>query len=158
MSSPQPYVWGSSDRSRLGNAADPRYGLAVRSRRPYIDTPARLDIGTGGMTWGENLQRDLVDAFQATSGTESTRAKDVGLETGKKGSEGERRAGVVEMVAGGWSFAARDQEGAVYVWGMFSSSSSPILWAFSIKQRRRELTSRSIGRREIRIRRTWLAG
>lgn len=116
MSSPQPYVWGSSERSRLGNATDPRYGLAVRSRRPYIDTPARLDIGTGGMTWGENLQRDIIDAFQATSGTESTRAKDLDNGSGSGG----RRAAVVEMVAGGWSFAARDQEGSVYVWGMFS--------------------------------------
>lgn len=115
MSSPQPYVWGSSERSRLGNAVDPRYGLAVRSRRPYIDTPARLDIGTGGLTWGENLQRDLVDAFQATSGTKSARAKDIGL--GNEERKG-RRAAVVEMVAGGWSFAARDQEGGVYVWGM----------------------------------------
>ena len=88
----------------------------MRSRRPYIDTPARLDIGTGGMTWGENLQRDIIDAFQATSGTESTRAKDLDNGSGSGG----RRAAVVEMVAGGWSFAARDQEGGVYVWGMFS--------------------------------------
>jgi hypothetical protein len=126
MSSPQPYVWGSSERSRLGNATDPRYGLAVRSRRPYIDTPARLEIGTGGMTWGENLQRDIVDAFQATSGTESVRAKDVDNGAG----DGERRAAVVEMVAGGWSFAARDQEGGVYVWGMSPSFHLSCLQSF----------------------------
>jgi len=68
------------------------------------------------MTWGENLQRDIIDAFQATSGTESTRAKDLDNGSGSGG----RRAAVVEIVAGGWSFAARDQEGSVYVWGMFS--------------------------------------
>jgi len=119
MSSPQPYVWGSSDRSRLGNAKDPRYGLAVRSRRSYIDTPARLDITDGGLTWGENLQRDLVDACQSTSGTESENAKEMPVE-GRK-----RRVAVVEMVAGGWSFAARDQEGAVYVWGRSLSLSVP---------------------------------
>jgi len=72
------------------------------------------------MTWGENLQRDIVDAFQATSGTESVRAKDLDNGSG----DGGRRAAVVEMVAGGWSFAARDQEGGVYVWGM--SPSFPI--------------------------------
>jgi hypothetical protein len=97
----------------------------VRSRRPYIDTPARLDIGDGGMTWGENLQRDIVDAFQATSGTESTRAKD--LDGGSGSGSGGRRAGVGEMVAGGWSFAARDQEGGVYVWGMFYSFRKDLL-------------------------------
>jgi len=69
------------------------------------------------MTWGENLQRDIIDAFQATSGTESVRAKD--LDEGTAG----RRAAIVEMVAGGWSFAARDQEGGVYVWGMSPSLS-----------------------------------
>jgi hypothetical protein len=134
MSSPQPYVWGSSERSRLGNATDPRYGLAVRSRRPYIDTPARLEIGTGGMTWGENLQRDIVDAFQATSGTESVRAKDLDNGAG----DGGRRAAVVEMVAGGWSFAARDQEGGVYVWGMSLSFhlSYPDFLLLSISYRR----------------------
>jgi hypothetical protein len=114
MSSPQPYVWGSSDRSRLGNAQDPRYGLAVRSRRSYIDTPARLDITDGGLTWGENLQMDLVDAIQCTSGSESEKAKKKPVEGGR------RRVAVVEMVAGGWSFAARDQDGAVYVWGRTS--------------------------------------
>jgi hypothetical protein len=71
------------------------------------------------MTWGENLQRDIVDAFQATSGTESVRAKDLDNGTG----DGGRRAAVVEMVAGGWSFAARDQQGSVYVWGMSLSFS-----------------------------------
>jgi hypothetical protein len=152
MSSPQPYVWGSSDRSRLGNASDPRYGLAVRSRRPYIDTPARLEIGTGGMTWGENLQRDLVDAFQATSGTESARAKDLGLGAENKEQGGGRRAGVVEMVVGGWSFAARDQDGAVYVWGKSS------LLPFVSHQEHSILIERSIRRREIRIWSTWMAG
>jgi hypothetical protein len=72
------------------------------------------------MTWGEKLQRDIIDAFQATSGTESMRAKDMdGGGEGGCGSKG-RRAAVVEMVAGGWSFAARDQNGAVYVWGVFT--------------------------------------
>ena len=69
------------------------------------------------MTWGENSQRDIVDAFQATSGSESVRAKDFDNGAG----DGGRRAAVVEMVAGGWSFAARDQEGGVYVWGMSPS-------------------------------------
>jgi hypothetical protein len=76
------------------------------------------------MTWGENLQRDIVDAFQATSGTESVRAKDFDNGSG----DGGRRAAVVEMVAGGWSFAARDQEGGVYVWGM---SPVPIFLVFN---------------------------
>jgi SCF-associated factor 1 len=116
MSSPQPYVWGSAERSRLGNASDPRYPLSVRSRRTYIDTPAKLDITDGGMTWSENLQMDIVDAFQSISGTESVKAKDTSVST-----SGKRRVAVVEMVAGGWSFTARDQTGAIYVWGESSS-------------------------------------
>jgi hypothetical protein len=63
------------------------------------------------MTWSENLQRDLVDACQSVSGSESEKAKFSG------GGGVGRRVGVVEMVAGGWSFAARDQDGGVYVWG-----------------------------------------
>jgi hypothetical protein len=106
------------------------------------------------MTWGENLQRDIVDAFQATSGTESTRAKDLdGVPEG-------RRAAVVEMVAGGWSFAARDQEGGVYVWGMslYFSPSSYLSYSFSYcSHQRRSLTQRSIGRGQIRIRSTRMA-
>jgi hypothetical protein len=61
------------------------------------------------MTWSQNMQRDLVDACQSISGTESENAKDV--------NEGRKRVAVVEMVAGGWSFTVRDQEGAVFVWG-----------------------------------------
>lgn len=52
-----------------------------------------------------------MDACQSTSGTESENAKEMPVEGRKK------RVAVVEMVAGGWSFAARDEEGAVYVWG-----------------------------------------
>ena len=50
-----------------------------------------------------------MDACQSTSGTESVRA---GLQPKK-----EQRVAVVEMVAGGWSFTVRDQDGAVFVWG-----------------------------------------
>jgi alpha-tubulin suppressor-like RCC1 family protein len=57
---------------------------------------------------------DLVDAIQCTSGSESEKAKKKPVEGGR------RRVAVVEMVAGGWSFAARDQDGAVYVWGRTS--------------------------------------
>jgi hypothetical protein len=141
MSSPQPYVWGSSDRSRLGNAQDPRYGLAVRSRRSYIDTPARLDITDGGLTWGENLQIDLVDAIQCTSGSESEKAKKKPVEGGK------RRVAVVEMVAGGWSFAARDQDGAVYVWGKFAVTTYT----------GQSADVRSIGWRTFRLWSSWMA-
>lgn len=113
MYRPQTYVWGSSNNSRLGNASDPRYPLSVRSRRQYIDTPAPLDITDGGLTWSQNLQADMVDGCQSISGTESVKAKD------KLASDNleKKRVAVVEMVAGGWSFTARDQEGAVYVWG-----------------------------------------
>jgi SCF-associated factor 1 len=112
MSSPQPYVWGSSDNSRLGNASDPRYPLSVRSRRGYIDSPAQLDITDGGMTWSQNLQRDIIDACQSISGTESEKAKDMSV-----GGSGKSRVAVVEMLAGGWSFTARDRDGGIYVWG-----------------------------------------
>lgn len=50
-----------------------------------------------------------MDACQSTSGTESTKASDM--------PKKEQRVAVVEMVAGGWSFTVRDQDGAVYVWG-----------------------------------------
>lgn len=88
----------------------------MRSRRGYIDTPAALTITNGGMTWSQNLQRDLVDACQSTGGTESVRAS--------KLPKKEQKVAVVEMVAGGWSFTVRDQDGAVYVWG--ESTDNPV--------------------------------
>ena len=37
--------------------------------------------------------------------------------------------GIVELQAGGWSFAARDMQGVIWVWGMFSSISPTVTLA-----------------------------
>lgn len=140
MYSPQTYVWGSSNNSRLGNASDPRYPISVRSRRGYIDTPAALNITNGGMTWSQNLQRDLVDACQSSSGTESAKAS--------AQPKREQRVAVVEMVAGGWSFTVRDQDGAVFVWGRSAIC--------ALAESRGLMIDRSARWRSFRVRSSWL--
>lgn len=56
-------------------------------------------------TWSERLGDDL----RAGHNVQAT--DDRGVEEGRRG--------IVEMHAGGWSFAARDMNGVVWVWGEF---------------------------------------
>lgn len=67
-----------------------------------------------------------MDACQTTSGSESAKAGD------QPQPERKQKVAVVEMVAGGWSFTVRDQDGAVYVWGElhFPSSLDHMLYRF----------------------------
>lgn len=106
LSRPEPFVWGSADNDRLGlpERRGPGGGRIINHSRK-VNRPQSL-AGSfknreegGSRTWIERLGADLRIGHD--------------LEEGKKGEKG-----IVEMHAGGWSFAARDKDGIVWVWGM----------------------------------------
>ncbi|KAI9637852.1 regulator of chromosome condensation 1/beta-lactamase-inhibitor protein II [Dioszegia hungarica] len=98
LSQPEPFVWGSTENDRLGLPAQVRPGggrtmsYAARVLRPHS---LAGQFGGSGRRWIERLTLDLQG----------------------RGVEDKRDLAIVEMQAGGWSFAARDVEGKVWVWG-----------------------------------------
>jgi hypothetical protein len=110
LSHPEPYVWGSADNDRLGlpERRGPGGGRIVnhtrRVARPEsLSGSFRSHRDGGARRWQDRLRADLQTGLQRKKGEE-------------RGS-----AGIVEMQAGGWSFAARDMEGVVWVWGELQS-------------------------------------
>ncbi|EPQ27034.1 uncharacterized protein PFL1_05318 [Pseudozyma flocculosa PF-1] len=98
---PQVWVWGQSDRGRLGLGAAQSEDQTLR----------RLTSGgSGGIPFP--VKNDVVAAALAskTSDENPTKTKAVVPSRGDLGS-------VVELVAGGWSFHARTSTGKVIFWG-----------------------------------------
>lgn len=82
-----------------------------------VDRPASLkgQFGLKGRRWVDRLAGDLAGAVAGRG------EKPGGTEQGRGSREVDGDAGIVEMHAGGWSFAARDMAGRVWVWGEYKS-------------------------------------
>jgi SCF-associated factor 1 len=110
LDSPRLFVWGASDRHRLGISDQVMSGgQVIRRHRNSIDAPAEHPPFSSGRgeTWSENLGRTLAAALGLAG-------------SGKRVERSNAR--LVELQSGGWSFTARDAEGGVWVWGMLFSS------------------------------------
>ena len=96
LKKPRTYLWGSTGEARLGSLSD----IAARTRAARMSFVRKVEKPMNVSDW-----------FNGT-----TPAPVQGTSTPNKGVPADR-ASMVDLQAGGWSFAARDSKGGVWVWG-----------------------------------------
>jgi SCF-associated factor 1 len=146
LSNPRTFLWGSEGNGRQG-LQDARSGRPYAYRRGIrgINRPKeatwQFDLvrsrirqerddrqateGTQGAGWMANFGNSLRRAAGYGGGRDAVDSRgDTGSDTMASSRGG--GDGIVELQAGGWSFAARDMQGVIWVWGTFSSISPTI--------------------------------
>lgn len=105
LSKPRTFVWGNGDNGRLGY---PR----ARGPEPMIYLGAFP------------IPREISSQFEKTSrgGLEIQDSLALSAEMEGLALDPKKSPGIVELQAGGWSFAARDLYGGVWAWGKPVSS------------------------------------
>jgi hypothetical protein len=98
---PRTYLWGFPGEARLGSMED----IAARTRAPRLRFVNKVDA-----------PMDVSDWF-AGSRTQGAPAYASGATAPAPSPTSTERSTIVDLQAAGWSFAALDSKGGVWVWG-----------------------------------------
>ncbi|KAL1413473.1 hypothetical protein Q8F55_001242 [Vanrija albida] len=119
---PRAYVWGENANSRLGDLNNAPGGTHrwTRSVNTPMDIADSFEPGHRGRQWGAR-QAELDERLSRHSPPRSP----VHSRSSTPGSDHSpdrrpRPVRLVDLQAGGWSFAARDIRGGVWVWGQLN--------------------------------------